>query len=88
MVVPDQHRLRGGRPQLHADLKAKFDIKRIALIYDVTQNGQRGEAEFIRNAAKDVGYEVVAFEAFRASDNDFRPLTEPPPARCRPRPFR
>jgi ABC-type branched-subunit amino acid transport system substrate-binding protein len=39
----------------------------------VTQDGQRGEAEFIRNAAKDVAYEVVAFEAFCAGDNDVRP---------------
>jgi branched-chain amino acid transport system substrate-binding protein len=60
-------------PSFMRTLKAKFDIKRIALIYDVTQDGQRGEAEFIRNAAKDVGYDVVAFEAFRAGDNDFRP---------------
>jgi branched-chain amino acid transport system substrate-binding protein len=60
-------------PSFMRTLKAKFDIKRIALIYDVTQDGQRGEAEFIRSAAKDVGYDVVAFEAFRAGDNDFRP---------------
>lgn len=60
-------------PAFMRTLKAKFDVKRIALIYDVTQDGQRGEAEFIRNAAKDVGYDVVAFEAFRAGDNDFRP---------------
>jgi branched-chain amino acid transport system substrate-binding protein len=54
-------------------LKAKFDIKAVALIYDITQDGQRGEAELIRNSANDIGYEVVAFEAFRAGDNDFRP---------------
>ena len=60
-------------PTLMRALKAKFDLKRIAIVYDVTQDGQRGEAEFIRNSAKDVGYEVVAFEAFRAGDNDFRP---------------
>jgi branched-chain amino acid transport system substrate-binding protein len=60
-------------PTFMRTLKTKFDIKRLALIYDVTQDGQRGEAEFIRNAAKDVGYDVVAFEAFRAGDNDFRP---------------
>src|SRR5882724_6786454 len=60
-------------PPLMRTLKAKFDVKRVALVYDVTQDGQRGEAELIKNAAKDVGYEVVAFEAFRAGDNDFRP---------------
>jgi branched-chain amino acid transport system substrate-binding protein len=60
-------------PAVMRTLKGKFDLKRVALIYDVTQDGQRGEAELIRNAAKDVGYEVAAFEAFRAGDNDFRP---------------
>jgi branched-chain amino acid transport system substrate-binding protein len=60
-------------PTFMRTLKAKFDIKHVALIYDVTQDGQRGEAEFIRSAAKDVGYDIVAFEAFRAGDNDFRP---------------
>lgn len=60
-------------PTFMRTLKAKFDIKRMALIYDVTQDGQRGEAEFIRSAANEVGYDIVAFEAFRAGDNDFRP---------------
>src|SRR5262245_9369239 len=60
-------------PSLMKTLKAKFDVKRVALIYDITQDGQRGEAELIRNSAKDIGYEVAAFEAFRAGDNDFKP---------------
>ena len=60
-------------PTFMRTLKAKFDVKRVAIIYDITQDGQRGEAEFIRNNAKEVGYEMVAFEAFRAGDTDFRP---------------
>jgi branched-chain amino acid transport system substrate-binding protein len=60
-------------PGMMKTLKAKLDIKHVALIYDVTQDGQRGEAELIRNSAKEIGYDVVAFEAFRAGDNDFRP---------------
>lgn len=60
-------------PGMMKTLKTKFDIKHIALIYDITQDGQRGEAELIRNSAKEIGYDVVAFEAFRAGDNDFRP---------------
>jgi branched-chain amino acid transport system substrate-binding protein len=60
-------------PGMMKALKAKFNFKQIALIYDVTQDGQRGEAELIRNSAKEVGYDVAAFEAFRAGDNDFRP---------------
>jgi branched-chain amino acid transport system substrate-binding protein len=60
-------------PGMMKALKAKFNIKQVALIYDVTQDGQRGEAELIRNSAKEIGYDVAAFEAFRAGDNDFRP---------------
>jgi branched-chain amino acid transport system substrate-binding protein len=60
-------------PGMMKTLKGKLDIKHVALIYDVTQDGQRGEAELIRNSAKEIGYDVVAFEAFRAGDNDFRP---------------
>jgi len=60
-------------PGMMKTLKTKFDLKHVALIYDVTQDGQRGEAELIRNSAKEIGYDVVAFEAFRAGDNDFRP---------------
>jgi branched-chain amino acid transport system substrate-binding protein len=60
-------------PGMMKTLKAKLDIKHVALIYDVTQDGQRGEAELIRNSAKEIGYDVAAFEAFRAGDNDFRP---------------
>jgi branched-chain amino acid transport system substrate-binding protein len=60
-------------PSFMRTLKGKFDPKRVAVIYDITQDGQRGEAEFIRSAAKEVGYDIVAFEAFRAGDNDFRP---------------
>lgn len=60
-------------PGMMRALKAKFDVKQVALIYDVTQDGQRGEAELIRDSAKEIGYDVAAFEAFRAGDNDFRP---------------
>jgi branched-chain amino acid transport system substrate-binding protein len=60
-------------PGMMKTLKANFDLKHVALIYDVTQDGQRGEAELIHNSAKEIGYDVVAFEAFRAGDNDFRP---------------
>jgi branched-chain amino acid transport system substrate-binding protein len=60
-------------PGMMKALKAKLNLKQIALVYDVTQDGQRGEAELIRNSAKEIGYDVAAFEAFRAGDNDFRP---------------
>lgn len=60
-------------PSFMRTLKAKLDVKRMALIYDITQDGQRGEAELIRNSAKEIGYDLIAFEAFRANDTDFRP---------------
>jgi branched-chain amino acid transport system substrate-binding protein len=60
-------------PGMMKALKTRFDVQRVALVYDVTQDGQRGEAELLRSSAKEIGYDVAAFEAFRAGDNDFRP---------------
>ena len=60
-------------PPFMKTMVARFDdFKRIALIYDITQDAQRAEAEMIRDQADTYGYEVVAFEAFRAGDKDFR----------------
>jgi len=52
--------------------KAKFNPQRVALLYDITQDALRAEAELIRDLAKKIGYEIVAFEAFRVNDTDFR----------------
>ena len=49
-----------------------YNFNRVAFIFDITQDAQRGEAEFIRDLADEVGYEIVSFEAFRAGDKDFR----------------
>ena len=49
-----------------------FHPKRVAIIYDITQDAQRAEAELIRDLASETGFEIVAFEAFRANDTDFR----------------
>jgi len=49
-----------------------FHPKRVAIIYDITQDAQRAEAELIRDLAGKFGLEIVAFEAFRANDTDFR----------------
>ncbi len=62
-----------GAPQIMRKLKEKFDIKRVAIIYDISQDAERSEAEFVRDLAGTLGYQVVAFEAFRASDTSFRP---------------
>ncbi len=52
-------------PQLH--------IKRLAVLYDQTQDGQVGDAEVCKKMAGGLGYEVVSVEAFRAGDQDFSP---------------
>jgi len=52
--------------------KAKFNPQRVALLYDITQDALRAEADMIRDLARKFGYEMVAFEAFRVNDTDFR----------------
>ena len=60
-------------PPFMETMVARFDnFKRIALIYDITQDAQRAEAELVRDLADTYGYEIVSFEAFRANDKDFR----------------
>jgi branched-chain amino acid transport system substrate-binding protein len=50
----------------------KFHPKRVALIYDITQDALKAEADLIRDKASQYGMELVAFEAFRVNDTDFR----------------
>ncbi|MSO77664.1 MAG: hypothetical protein EXQ87_12285 [Alphaproteobacteria bacterium] len=52
---------------------ARENVKRLAVIYDQTQDAQAGDAELCKKLAGEFGYEVVAFEAFRANDQDFSP---------------
>jgi branched-chain amino acid transport system substrate-binding protein len=52
---------------------AKEKIKKLAVIYDQTQDAQAGDAEVCKQQAGKLGYELVAFEAFRAGDQDFSP---------------
>jgi len=49
-----------------------FHPKRVAILYDITQDALRAEAELIRDLAAQTGFETVAFEAFRVNDTDFR----------------
>jgi branched-chain amino acid transport system substrate-binding protein len=60
-------------PVMLRKIVEKVGIKRLAVIYDQTQDGQVGDAQVCKNMAKDLGYELVAFEAFRAGDQDFSP---------------
>lgn len=53
-------------------LQEKVGMERMAILYDISQDAQRFEAETIRDAADDVGFEMVAFEAYRVGDTDFR----------------
>jgi branched-chain amino acid transport system substrate-binding protein len=48
-------------------------VKRLAVIYDQTQDAQRGDADLCKSLAGELGYELVAFEAMRANDQDFSP---------------
>ncbi len=60
-------------PPFMTTMRKNFDdFNNIAIIYDITQDAQRGEAELIRDMAQEFGYKIVAFEAFRAGDKDFR----------------
>ena len=49
---------------------AKHGIKRLAVIYDQTQDAQAGDAEVCKTMANELGYQIVAFEAFRSGDQD------------------
>ena len=58
-------------PALLRKVHDKIAFKRLAVIYDQTQDGQSGDAQVCKTQAGQLGYEVVAFEAFRAGDADF-----------------
>ena len=49
------------------------NVKRLAVIYDQTQDAQKGDADLCKKFASELGYEIVAFEAMRAGDQDFSP---------------
>jgi len=58
-------------PVLLRKVHAQVQFKRLGVIYDQTQDGQAGDAQVCKLLAQELGYEVVAFEAFRAGDQDF-----------------
>ena len=60
-------------PVLLQKVVAKEGIKKLAVIYDQTQDAQAGDANVCKELASKIGYEIVAFEAFRAGDQDFSP---------------
>lgn len=60
-------------PVVVTKVVAKEHVKRLAVIYDQTQDAQAGDAEVCREMRSKLGYEVVADEAFSAGDQDFSP---------------
>ncbi len=60
-------------PAMLAKIVPLEKIKRLAVIFDQTQDAQRGDSVVCKELASKYGYEVVAFEAFRAGDQDFSP---------------
>ncbi len=59
-------------PQFMRTMKDELNVNTMAVIYDITQDAQRAEAELIRDLADEIGYEITSFESFRAGDKDFR----------------
>lgn len=62
-----------GTPILVKQVVAKEKVKKFAVIYDQTQDGQRADAEVCKAQASTLGYQLVAYEAFRTGDQDFSP---------------
>lgn len=60
-----------GTPVLLRKVVAKVGIKKLAVIYDQTQDSQRSDAEVCKAQAGTIGYQLVSYEAFRTGDPDF-----------------
>jgi branched-chain amino acid transport system substrate-binding protein len=60
-----------GTPVLLKKAVAKAGIKKMAVIFDQTQDSQRSDAEITKAQAGAIGYQVVAYEAFRTGEPDF-----------------
>lgn len=60
-------------PAVLAKVVQREKVKKLAVIYDQTQDAQAGDAEQCKLQAAKLGYEIVAYEAFRANDQDFSP---------------
>ena len=60
-------------PVLLEKVIKRNNIKRLAVIYDQTQDAQVGDADVCKKLNEQLGYELVAFEAFNGGDQDFAP---------------
>jgi hypothetical protein len=52
---------------------ASENVMKLAVIYDQTEDGQRDDADVCKFQAGTIGYELVAYEAFRSGDPDLSP---------------
>jgi branched-chain amino acid transport system substrate-binding protein len=62
-----------GTPVLLRKVVALEHVKRLAVIFDETQDSQRSDAEICKASAGAIGYDLVAYEGFRTGDQDFSP---------------
>jgi branched-chain amino acid transport system substrate-binding protein len=60
-----------GTPVLLRKVVARAKVKRLAVLFDQTQDSQRSDAEVCRAYPEKIGYQLVAYEAFRTGDPDF-----------------
>lgn len=67
-VNPTSH---AATPILLKAVVEKHGVKKLAIIFDQTQEVQAGDAAICRELAGELGYEIVADEAFRSGDQDF-----------------
>ncbi len=47
------------------------NVKRLAVVYDPSQDAHAGDAHICKQLAGKIGYEIVSFEACRGTDQDF-----------------
>lgn len=60
-------------PVLLRTMVGRLKIKRLAVIYDQTQDGQANDAKVCREMKGTLGYDVVADQAFSSGTQDFAP---------------
>jgi branched-chain amino acid transport system substrate-binding protein len=58
-------------PALIQKVVEKHKAKRVAIIYDQTQEVQAGDAAICRRVAAEFGYTIVSDEAYKSGDQDF-----------------
>jgi branched-chain amino acid transport system substrate-binding protein len=53
-------------------LRKRFRFQRVGVIYEVTNDAARADAELWRQYARSMGYQVVGFHSFQKGDTDWR----------------